>query len=319
MKTVDDFREFYERELAGDLRVLDGKRQRVMKNLIIVFAVAGGIGLTVGLALLGASGGNPVVFLLPMAGCLVVGGVVGSFMSKGYRSEFKLTVIDRIVRFVDERLRYSPREYIDKHTFMESKIFTTRPNRYKGDDLVAGRVGDTDVRFCELNAVHESGSGKNKRRTTVFRGLFFIADFHKHFRTETVVLPDTAEKLFGRFGQKLQSLNFFRGELIKLEDPEFEQNFAVYGADQVEARYILSTSLMRRILDFKRKTGRRIHLSFVASKVFVAISYSRKLFEPRVFRTLLDFGPMQEYFEDLTLAVGIVEDLNLNTRIWSKK
>ncbi|MFT5169968.1 MAG: hypothetical protein ACI8Q2_000583, partial [Candidatus Omnitrophota bacterium] len=43
------------------------------------------------------------------------------------------------------------------------------------------------------------------------------------------------------------------------------------------------------------------------------------LFEPRIFKTLLDFKPIEEYFEDLSFAIGIVEDLNLNTRIWSKE
>ena len=60
-------------------------------------------------------------------------------------------------------------------------------------------------------------------------------------------------------------------------------------------------------------------MSFVGSKVFVAVSFTRNLFEPKLFRTLLDFGLIQEYFEDLQLAIGIVEDLNLNTRIWSKE
>ena len=67
-------------------------------------------------------------------------------------------------------------------------------------------------------------------------------------------------KLFGRLGRKLQSLNVFRGELIRLEDPEFESHFVVYGSDQIEARYILSTSLMARITDFKEKTGKKIYL-----------------------------------------------------------
>jgi hypothetical protein len=202
---------------------------------------------------------------------------------------------------------------------MLSKIFTTKPNRYKGDDLVWGKTGATTIKFSEIHAVHESGSGKNRHRHTVFKGLFFIGDFNKDFTTQTVVLPDTAEKLFGYLGQKLQSLNIFRGQLIKLDDPEFEKHFVVYGNDQIQARYILSTSLMERIVEFKKKTGRKIYLSFVGSMVFVAVSYTRSLFEPRIFKTLLDFDPIRKYFEDLQLAIGIVDDLNLNTRIWSKQ
>ena len=44
-----------------------------------------------------------------------------------------------------------------------------------------------------------------------------------------------------------------RGELIKMEDVAFERGVVVYGDDQIEARYILSTSLMERILAYKKK------------------------------------------------------------------
>ena len=110
-----------------------------------------------------------------------------------------------------------------------------------------------------------------------------------------------------------------RDQLIKLEDPEFEKFFVVYGGDQIEARYILSTSLMKRITDFKKKTGEQIYLSFIRGRVYVAISRSENLFEPSVFKTLLAFSTIQKYFEDLELAIGIVDELNLNTRIWNKQ
>jgi len=72
-------------------------------------------------------------------------------------------------------------------------------------------------------------------------------------------------------------------------------------------------------MEFKKKTRRDIYLSFLGSSVYIAVSFAKDLFEPRIFKTLLDFEVVQEYFEDLTLAYGIVEDLNLNTRIWSKQ
>ena len=54
-------------------------------------------------------------------------------------------------------------------------------------------------------------------------------------------------------------------------------------------------------------------------KVFVAVPHTEDMFEPRLFRTLLDFEVVRQYFEDLSIGVEVVEDLNLNTRIWSKE
>ncbi|MBN2492693.1 MAG: DUF3137 domain-containing protein, partial [Planctomycetes bacterium] len=204
-----------------------------------------------------------------------------------------------------------------------SQIFPRPPDRYRGDDLVRGRVGRTELQFSELHTEYLSRGTDRKGRTrgswhTIFRGLFFAAGFHKNFRGTTLVLPDTAERLLGGIGKMLQSFNRARGELMKLEDPEFERLFVVYGDDQIEARYILSPSLMERITEFRRRAGRPVYLSFVRSRVYVAIGYGRELFEPRFYRSILGFETVAPYFEDLQLALGIVEDLNLNTRIWSK-
>jgi hypothetical protein len=319
VKTLEDLRDFYETALMPDLKVLEQQRRGVARKVACVIIATVSIAV---IAFFGAAqslrGASPVVIFPTLFGLFIVAGVC-YLLTRGYVADFKALVIERIVRFIDENLTYSPKDCIPKSVFMLSKIFTTKPNRYKGDDLVSGKVGATQIQFSELNAEYESGSGKNRHRYTVFRGILFVGDFNKHFIGQTVVLPDTAEKLFGRLGQKLQSLNIFRGNLVKLEDPEFESHFAVYGSDQVEARYILSTSLMARITDFKKKTGKKIHLSFIGSMAFVAVPYTRSLFEPRLFKTLLDFEPVRQYFEDLQLAVGIVDDLNLNTRIWSKE
>ena len=105
---------------------------------------------------------------------------------------------------------------------------------------------------------------------------------------------------------------------MKLESPEFEKEFAVYSNDQVGARYILSNNMMERLVEFKNKTNEKVYLSFVDSKVYVAISIEKDLFEPPRFKPVNDISLVQEFFDDMNLAIGIVDDLNLNTRIWSK-
>lgn len=158
----------------------------------------------------------------------------------------------------------------------------------------------------------------DSRWHTIFKGLFFVADFNKNFTCQTLVLPASASGVLRQINGLLQSWNK-HGELIKLEDPEFNKLFVVYSNDQVESRYILSTSLMARLTKFKQKADKKIYISFINTKIFVAVSYSKDLFEPKVFKTMAEFAPMKEYFEDLELALSLVHDLNLNTRIWSKQ
>ena len=117
------------------------------------------------------------------------------------------------------------------------------------------------------------------------------------------------------FGKNIEARDR-KKQLIALDNPEFERNFAVFGDDQIQARYLLSTSFMETLLAFQRKTQRRIYVSFVGAKVFVAVPYKRRLFETDLFHPVVAFEPVQEYVDDLQCALSIVEDLKLNTDLW---
>jgi hypothetical protein len=143
----------------------------------------------------------------------------------------------------------------------------------------------------------------------LFRGLFFTAKFAKNFPNRTFVIPNDLQN-------RIPLVNYWRGELVKLEDSEFEKLFQVYGDDQVESRYILSTNLMQRLIDFNYNAKRKVYISFIEGYIYIAIKYDRNLFEPKLWQTMLSFKPLKEYFEDLQLAIGIVQDFNLDRQIW---
>jgi hypothetical protein len=309
MKTPEDFRQFYEDKLLPDLKPLERKRRQTVEMFMAVAIV---LAFVMVLCITCA----PKLTVFFIVGYFVSLGAAFNFLFKSYARPFKPAVIDRIVRFVNSELKYKPDGFISKEELTESGLFETQYLQdYKGDDLVWGEVGDIQIKFSEVEKLLPKCWEKT-RRPDPFMGLFFIGEFNKSLKGRTFVLPDISEKIFGRLGRKLQEQNVLREQLVKLEDPEFEKEFVVYGTDQVESRYVLSTSLMRRILDFQKKCKHKIMLSFAGSKIYVAIQFERELFEPGL---LLDFDSMTEYFEDLQLAIGIVEDLNLNTRIWSKQ
>jgi len=322
MKTLDELKAFYTDELSADLKQLEARRKQIMQNSIIAIGVIVVLGLIAAGVILSAGGPPPVLIVIAII-CVIIGAIAFKCIGSGFKLEFKQRIIGKIIHFLEPDLSYTPNGLIDKHTFQMSKLFTHHIDRYSGEDLVRGRVGKTDIMFSELHAEYKTTSGTRKNRRTewhtIFKGLFFIADFNKDFQGQTLVLPDSAEKLFGGFGKMLQSWNIGRPDLVKLEDPEFEREFVVYGNDQVESRYILSTSLMRRILDFKNKSGTKVYLSFTGSKVFVAVPMNKNMFEPKYLSNLDDFNPVYHYYCDLAFAAGIVKDLNLNTRIWSKE
>ncbi len=323
MKTIEDFQNYYENDLRPSLEILDGERKSSLRNAglagtLITFVILGVVGWML-------TSGLPPTYMLFAA---VGGGVLafGAFVlfTKDFKSNFKNTIIRQVIAYVSEDLSYAPTGMISRSEFQSSTLFKNRIDRYKGEDLVDGKVGKTKIRFSELHAEYKTTTtdSKGHRHTTwhtIFKGLFFVADFNKHFQGRTVVLPDSAEKFLGRLGKKLQEWNVSRDDLVKMEDVEFEKEFVVYGTDQIEARYILSPALMRRILEFKRKMKVPVHIGFVNANLYMAMNIKKNMFEPRILRTILDFDLVREYLEDVMLAVGIVEEMNLNTRIWTKE
>jgi len=76
---------------------------------------------------------------------------------------------------------------------------------------------------------------------------------------------------------------------------------------------------MERILAFRNKWKSNVCFSFLDSKLYIAISMSKNLFELRTFKPAADYDYMEENLKFLTLLTAVVEDLNLNTRIWTKE
>lgn len=320
MEQLEGFRP---EELTPHLEQLEQRRQQAVSRLRRTGAICALISLALVL-LIAKFAADPILGVLG----LIPGGaayvIILGRTARAYRSEFKDKVIGRLVKVVGPELTYRKDDRISQPVYMASRIFLEQPDSYAGEDLVSGMLGQTAVQFSELHTQHrtERIDLKGRRRTvwrTIFRGIFFVADFNKHFHGVTVVLPDTAEKLFGRFGQMMQSWNLTRDQLVKLEDVAFEKRFVVYSTDQVEARYLLSPSLMERILSYGDRTGHQIYLSFVGSNLYVAISHTKNLFEPKLSVPVTDMKAIREFLDDLVLAVSLVEELNLNTRIWSKQ
>jgi hypothetical protein len=236
-----------------------------------------------------------------------------------YKRMFKDVVIGPLIKAIDPMLQYAKESFISRAKYDESKIFLTHADRYSGEDYVWGMVDKTALEFSELHSQYVTRDSKGRTQYhTIFKGLFLIADFHKDFKCRVVVMPDYSERLFGGLAKFFQKMNVMRDPLIYMEDPEFEKMFKVYSNDIVEARYILSTSTLKRIVDLKKKLDRSIHISFINSKMFLAISSARNMFDPKMGNSVLRPEIIQEFYDQILGCIQIVDDMNLNTRIWSK-
>ncbi len=320
MKSISELTNFYYETLYPDLEVLEKQRKKLKKKIIIIAVILGIVLLIISNLLLKQSTLFEM-FLFAAFGFFTIGGFIYKYMIKNYTFNFKQKIIEPLIGAIDEQLSYSPQDYIPRHAFEHSELFTSRIDRYNGNDYIKGKIDEIPIEFSDLYVEKKEKGNKNQDYySTIFRGLFIISEFNKNFQGKTIVVPDIAQSTFGDLiGNWFQANNIFRNPLVKMDNPEFEKEFVVYATDQIEARYILSHSLMQRILNFQKKSKQAIYLSFITNRIYLAIDYNKDLFEPSVFRSLLEYRIAMEYIETLHLVVGIVEELQLNKKLWSKQ
>ncbi|OFX58657.1 MAG: hypothetical protein A2066_06410 [Bacteroidetes bacterium GWB2_41_8] len=324
MASANELKLLYENQLKEKLSALESTRKKILNRYILTL-----------LFLAGLIAGNFFLVSLNPPEALIVISIFGSatfliwFMyetgkiNKKYRVTFKSGVVAEVVKLINPEWQYLYDHCMSQESYQRSGIFPHHYDRYEGDDFVTGQIEQTDFQFSELHTQYKQVTygPKGQRRehwVTIFRGVFLHADFNKNFSGTTFVLPDTAERLLGKFGQSLQKMSG-RGELVKLENPEFEKQFVVYSSDQVESRYILTPTIMEAMVNLSNRFGGEIYFSFVGSRVYFANSINEALFEPNIFRSGVNFSDMKEMYDLFEMISVIVSELNLNTRIWTKE
>ncbi len=319
-------------QLHPVLERLEAERQQLMRSFWRNLGIAGAIGLGVGALFTYYYGG--VCLGLTLFALLAIALGFYSSAHHQWRSNFKQFVLAPLIEKVNPSLKYHPNRFIPETEYRLSMLFHNErdPDRYEGEDCIEGVVDKTDIRLSELHTqyrevTYDSKGRRHERWVTIFRGLFISADFHKHFQGITLVLPDLEERALGRLGQWLQSLSAKvgnqPGELIKMEDPEFERLFKVFSTDPIEARYILTPNLMARILEFQKRIQQPLRFSFIAERMYIAIPTAHNHLEPpSLFAPagkMLQQETLAKYLRELEFILGVVDEMNLNTRIWTKR
>ncbi|MCX6061370.1 MAG: DUF3137 domain-containing protein [Campylobacterales bacterium] len=321
MKSLSELTDFYYKELYPSLEELEKTRTEILSQL----KWYGGMGAVIFILTaiwMGKNFGLFHPFMIAVAlSFIVLASITYRFMTQGYAKDFKAKIITPLIGAIDSNLLYNPDFMISQYLFERSQLFKHKVDRYSGNDYVKGSIDGVPVEFSDVHAEYQTKDSKGRTQwQTLFRGLFLVAEFNKYFKSKTVVLPDLAEKTFGNLiGGWLQSLNISRDKVIQLDDPEFEKQFVVYGNDPIEARYILSHSMMKRIVEFQKKISYPLFISFVHNHIHIAIGAGKDLFEPTVFKSLLDYKHAMEYINTLRYTIGLVEELKLNEKLWSKE
>lgn len=243
---------------------------------------------------------------------------------RAYRHSFKANVLTAILKSNYQDITFEPYEGLSLEEFQSSQLFSHTPDRYDTEDRITGSLAKTNFYFSEADASYKTESTDSKGNKTetwheIFKGIIFTADFNKNFNGVTLIRPeDIGSSIADWFAKALPIFNSSGNTKVLLEDPEFNKTFSTHSTDQIEARYILTPSMMSRILALNQKTKSTISLSFIASRVYIAFPISGNYFEPPLKKSIPEDTSIDQDLYIVQFMYDIVNELDLNTRIWGK-
>ena len=193
---------------------------------------------------------------------------------RDYAKAYKNEILPRIAALFGN-FTYAANGKIDMARMNPSQI-VPHHNRYSSEDYFTGEYKGVRMEFSEMELEIRSGSGKNRRTVTVFKGLAILLDTnHKRFFGHTII--DENRTAIGQwFKQKTSKLE--RADMV---DPEFEKVFDAWTNDQVEARYLIDPLMIERLTAlYAEYKGDKMAAAFYENKMLIMIASKHNHFEP---------------------------------------
>lgn len=287
--------------------------ERVAKKASVIRRGLIGAGAVIALAVLlfgviGLSGDAAEFGLFAVFASALGAGWYAWQPAMAYRAEYKRKIMPALAGFLGD-FAYDDDGSIEMARLQPSGIIPSHDS-YHSEDRFTGQYEEVGLDIAEAKLTETRGSGKNRRTVTTFRGLFVLIEMNKPFRGKTQVKGDAG--IFNALGGAFSKL-----ERVKLEDPEFEKRYEVYSSDQVEARYLLTTAFMQRMLNLSKLYGNaKLRFAFYDNRLLILIGVGRNQFEPAsLFEPVINISALRQTLQEFHTVCSIIDELKMNQRI----
>ena len=238
-----------------------------------------------------------------------VGGVATFVYSSigNYKGSIKQEIFPRIISFLGE---YSfDAEIENQMKRFESSQIVPKYHKETSEDRTTGTYKGVNIEFFETQLERRKWTSKTRNHKTIFDGVVISLSVKKSFEGQTIVLRDR-----GRFRNFLKSKFVTSLEKAGLEDPKFEKIFEVFTNDQVEARYLLTTSFMERLLELNDVfEGKGVQCSFYQDTLLIMIPSEKDFFEAGSIFKREDFiDDAKALLKEMNLIFSVIDILKLD-------
>lgn len=249
-------------------------------------------------------------------GALILVAIVVGNARREVAKTYKGLVVHRVVKALGDGLTYRPESSLTEKAFLAMELFADTPTSFTSEDEIGGRKNNVSYSVHEVRATRR----EQKRTVVIFAGLMIRLDFNKNFRGRTSVVPNGEAVSTGSLlGRLLSAVGSQQKAAVLLENPVFERVFDVYSTDDQEARYLLTPKLMELVLAANAAQSQgTLRLAFVDNSLYVAIPMRCNYFEASLTETVTPESAVGDLAEVIAFAERLVDEFQLETRLWSR-
>ena len=183
-------------------------------------------------------------------------------------------------------------------------------NRVELEDQVSGVYDGVHIEMTELDLREVTRSKSGSRTRFVFQGPAFCFSFPKRFNGTTIIFKSKWSLL----GNWLDSCSIEGMERVRLEDPQFDESFEVYGTDQIEARYLLTPGFMEHLLNLRASLGDKTQAAFSGENFYIVANNGENRFEVHGLSADTVSAQLDKFVADIGIIFRIIDTLNLDSR-----
>lgn len=303
--TIQDFRhnftQVYHKSVAPKLESFEQEKNKIKLITRIIWIIT--VAIIAGLLFLFNFQITQDTLFLVIAPFFLCIGICG-WLGKSFEKKLKLAVMPIVMRAFGDFVWVPAGGTIPDIILKMTRLFERFEDK-KDDDSFYGTYKGLQINIDETELSYTTRDSEGRRhKHIVFSGVLAQIDFKKPFKGHTII------RTRGLFNSKAY-------EEVKLEDPEFSKMYFVDANDQIEARYILTTSFMERFKNIKNSfSASQMEASIQDSKILIAIHTTKDLFKlGDLNRPVNDTKQFTELLNEFVSILAIVDELKLNQNI----
>lgn len=349
LKSEVDFEKYYQSEYKNEISsYYENLKDKKKFNIILssVFAIVISIVSVLAIDVLNLKEllNNKFSIVVSIYFIILLLGTIFAIYNSLKREMLKINedIIKDILAFISDNpqneVTFEPKLMLSKDALDKMELFNLDVVKYTGKNYIKVKYNNNMMVFSDMNTyvyditeikkeIYKNGKKyirtiKRKKKRIIYDGMYIGATLNKKNTNHIYLIPNNLNDRV--LQSKIMSYIKFHGVPVMLENLDFSKKYKVFCDDEVQARYILSLSLMERINDIDKEFKGKKYIVFKEGKRFaiciegLSIEQIKNITLPPFRKENQELKILNDIFDRLNKMFKIYHILDLGNDLYTK-